>query len=190
MTRLQFCEAGLPSRKRTRNRSSRRRGLLRRNTPGRCQRSCDCVRHLNLATCGRVAQEHHTLREAENRSPSHEIRMPSFSTCSVSHLRGPATIRSGSPSLRGRPPGRQWLRTLLLLGRIQARPVRQLESAFARPLCSGPREITSTVTSRCASGRRSASDVFNPCEVGTAVPPARLILLLSVGHPGLRDLRS
>ena len=50
--------------------------------------------------------------------------------------------------------------------------------------------ITSTVTSRCASGKRSASDVFDPCKVGTAALPARTAPLSLIGHTGLRDVRS
>ena len=38
--------------------------------------------------------------------------------------------------------------------------------------------------------RCPASDVFDPCEVGTARPPARPALSSSIGHPGLRDVRS
>ena len=59
-----------------------------------------------------------------------------------------------------------------------------------RSWCSGSQEITSTVTLGLTPERCSPPDVFGPCKVGTAAPPARPALLSSVGHPRLRDVLS
>ena len=50
-------------------------------------------------------------------------------------------------------------------------------------------KIASIVTSRRASGRHSASDVFDPCEVGNALPPQDLLFCRSSDIPGC-DVRS
>ena len=50
-----------------------------------------------------------------------------------------------------------------------------------------------TGTSGSAPARRSASDVFDPCEVGITVPPTRPAVLPTFprirGHKGERDVR-